>query len=105
MDLQEWLDLAVDGELVADDPIEAEQVVEQLAVGVEDFVAEDHRNIEFAARQPEAGRLVAGVLVVEDEKESGESLVHILRGEIDTMVVIPERAERLAGVAEGCELF
>ena len=47
--LQEWLDLAIDRELVAEDAVEVEQVEENLTVRVEHFVGQDHRDVEVAA--------------------------------------------------------
>src|SRR5438094_8807935 len=49
----------------------------------------------------EPGALIAGVELVEQQKESGQPLVDILRREIHAVVVIPKRAQRFIDVAVG----
>src|SRR6202035_6189937 len=81
--LEEGLDLAVHQELVAQDAVQAEEVEGQLAVRrVVDLVREHQRNVELRiAGKAEAGRLVAGVELVEHEIEAYQPLVGVLRRE------------------------
>src|SRR5213075_1215673 len=51
------------------------------------------------ARESESGGLVAGVEAVEQAVEPRQALVDILRCEVDAVIVVPERAERLVGIA------
>src|SRR5438309_1036129 len=47
----------------------------------------------------EAGILVAGVVIIEEEVEPGQALVDVLRVEVHAMVVVPECAHRFVDVA------
>jgi hypothetical protein len=64
-----------------------------------------HRRVEVVrvahARQAEAGGLVAAVKVVVEDVEARQSLVDVLRGEADAVVVIPAGPQRLVDVAVG----
>src|SRR5262245_38232595 len=108
MDLEEWLNRAVDHELVAENSVGVEQVEEQKPVRVEHLVGEHQRDIKVAARQPErcgvGVGLVSGVLTVEQQMNSHESLVCVLRCEVEAMIVIPHCPQGLARVAEWCVL-
>ena len=99
LDVQLRLDRAVGAEPVAENAIQVEQVEHQLAVLVEHEVVEEDRDVVVAARQAQAGGLVAGVPVVEQVVAAEHALVDVLRGEIEVMVMIPERAQRLGRVA------
>ena len=103
LDVQIRLDLRIHRHLVAQDPVQVEQVEEELAGGrIEHLVHEEHGDVELAAGQAEPGRLVVGVeqdVVAEERAEGGEHLVRVLRGEVDLVVVIPEEAHRLPHVA------
>src|SRR5438552_8043293 len=102
-DVQHRLDLAVDRELVAQDAVQVEQVEKQEACPrIEALVGKYHGDVERGeARQMEAGVLVAGVELVEEEVEPGQPFVDVLRGEVHAVVVVPERAHRLVDVAAG----
>src|SRR5262249_5129864 len=94
-DLEERLDDAVHQELVAEEAVVLEGVEDQLAVPIERPVLEDERDVELAAREPQGDRigirLITRVDVVEHQEEAGEALVDVRPGEIDEMVVVPER--------------
>src|SRR6185295_9720868 len=79
LDLEERLDLAVDEELVADEPVEIEGVeTEQTARAVVELVAQRERHVELReARQVETRQLVARVELVEREEEPGQPLVDV----------------------------
>jgi hypothetical protein len=110
------LDLAVDGHLVADRAVEAGEREEVHAARIELPVVEHQPHVELVvlpAGQPPALGLVAvvahvGVRVgapgVVDRVHAGEPRVHVLRGEIELVVVIPDGAERLVGVADAAVL-
>ena len=102
-DVQHRLDHAVDQELVAEDAVGVERVEDQIAGRrVEAAVGEHHRDVILRERrQAEAGRLVAGVVIVEEEVVTDQPLVDVLRREVLAVVVIPERAQRLVDVAVG----
>src|SRR5262245_45865407 len=96
------LNVAVDEKLVAEDAVEIEQVEENLAADrIDHFVGEQQRDVERRkARQAKPRRFIASVELVEQQVEAGQALVDVLRGEVDTMIVIPERAEALVDVAD-----
>src|SRR5439155_20934273 len=102
-DLEKRLDLAVHHELVAEDAVEVEEVEEDLSVRIEHLVGEQQRDVELSTRESKGEGvrvvLVARVSLVEEQVEAGESLVDVLRREIETVVVVPERVHRLARVA------
>src|SRR5206468_2541271 len=51
------------------------------------------RDVELGkGREPEAGVLVAGIELVEQELEAEQPLVDVLRRVPDAMIVVPERA-------------
>ena len=61
---------------------------------IEAAIGEHHRDVVVGERrQPEARALVAGVVVVEQQIVTEQSLVDVLRGEALAMVVVPERAQ------------
>src|SRR5262249_47270807 len=93
--LEEGLDLAVDQELVPDQPVELEEVeAYQPRRRVDQLVREDEGDVEVReARQVEAGQLVAGVELVEDQVEAEQPLVDVRAGVVDAVVVVPERAQ------------
>src|SRR5262249_25048237 len=111
LDLEKGLDLAIDEELVPQDPVEVEEVEEQEArARIEDAIGEHERHVVLDgcvevgagdAGQAESGELVARVELVVKKVETGEPLVDILGREIDAVVVVPERAERFVDVAVG----
>ena len=99
--MQHRLNHSVHQELVAKDTVSVERIENQIASGcVKAAVSEHHRNVvRRERRQPETGSLVAGVMIVEEKVMPDQAFVHVLRGELFLVVVIPERAQRLAGVA------
>ena len=110
--LEVRLDRAVDRQLVADRAIQAREREEVHASRVELAVVEHHRHVELVrearrilrmareaqARGPRNG-LVAGIEFVIDRGRAEQARVHVLRGEVVLVVVVPERTERLAVVA------
>src|ERR1043166_6378488 len=101
-DLQVRLNLAVHRVLVAEDPIEVEEIEEELTVRIERPIDEHQRDVEVAARKAEARGLVAAVeiaVVAEARVEADEPLVDVLRREIEAVIVKPEEAHGLAEVA------
>ena len=103
VDVQHGLDHAVDQELVAQDAVQVEGVEDQLSARrIETFIREHHGDVVVReAGQAEAGGLVSRVILIEQQVEAGEPLVDVLGGEVDPVVVIPERAQRLVDVAVG----
>ncbi|CAB4819361.1 unannotated protein [freshwater metagenome] len=110
--LEVRLDRAVHRVLVADRAIQAREREEVHAPRVELAVVEHHRHVELVreagcvlrmareaqARGPRNG-LVAGIDFVIDRGRAEQARVHVLRGEVVLVVVVPQRAERLAVVA------
>jgi hypothetical protein len=91
MHVQHRRDHAVHQELVAQDAIQVEQIErQQMAGGVEAAIGKQHGDVEFAAGKMEPGSLVAGVELIEQQEESGQPFVGILRGEVHAMVVVPQ---------------
>jgi hypothetical protein len=103
MHVQHGLDCAVDQEFVTQDAVEVEGVEDQLSArGVEALVGEHHGYVVVReAGQAEARGLVARVILIEQQVEAREALVDILGREVDAVIVIPERAQRLVDVAVG----
>src|SRR5262249_24735683 len=89
--LEEGLDLPVDEELVAQEPVEAEQVEAHEPRGrVDQPVREEQRDVERGkAGETKARELEARVELVEVEMEARQALVGVLRRVLDAMVVIP----------------
>ena len=101
---EERLNLAVHQEFVAEHSVQAEQIESQqsrrAALGIEQLVSKHHRDIELGeAGKAESGGFIAGVEVVEEKVCPDQTLVGILRGMIEAVVVIEERAERFIDVA------
>ena len=67
---------------------------------VEQEVVEEDRHVELAVRQAQAGA-VAGVLVVEQSVAAEHALVDVLGGEIEVVIVVPQRTQRLGRIADG----
>src|ERR1700721_461060 len=86
-DLEEWLDLAIHQEFIAQNAIQVEQVEYKVAaVRVISSVGKQQRNVELRkAGQPESGFFVAGVKLIEQAVEPGKALVGVLRREIDAV--------------------
>jgi len=107
MHLAERLNLAVHGELVAEDAVQIEQVEEHQSIDwIEDLVGEQQRDVEIAgsravrhAGQMEPGGLVAGVGLVVQEIKPGQPLVDVLRRERHAVIVVPQRAHGLVRIA------
>lgn len=80
MHLEVRLDLAVYEKLVTQDAIQVEQIEEeQPRLRIEDLVGKQHRDVAVAARQSEADRLVAAVVIaIEHQEEAGEPLLDVL---------------------------
>ena len=70
--MQEWLNLAIHQELVAQDAVKAEQVEEQPAIGgIVNLVSEGQRDIKLRkARKMKASTFIAGVELVEQAIET-----------------------------------
>src|ERR1051325_8782131 len=100
-DLEERLYFSVDKKLVAEDAVTVGQIESQRAVvRIEILVVEHHRNVELREpRQTEAGSFIASIELIEQQVETGEAFVDVLGGEVDAMIVVPERAHRLVDVA------
>src|SRR5262245_66604430 len=100
MDLEEWLNRAVNHELVAESSVRVKQVEEQKPVRVEHLVGEHMRDIKVAARQPErcgvGVALVSGVLTVEQQMKCHESLVCVLRCGVEARHVLPRCLQCIA---------
>src|SRR5205807_3893932 len=91
--LEERLDLAIDQESIAQNAIGIEQVKEcQAGVGIEYLITQHHGNIELAAGQMEPGGFVSGIKLVEQQVLAHQSLVNILGGKVDPVIVIEQRA-------------
>ena len=109
LDLEIGGDRAVDGEDVADHPVGVPVVEDHLRhallVDGEPQVLEHQRDVVVGeARQPPAGGLVAGVLVVEEEVEAEQAGVDVGGGEVQPVVVVPEGGQLLARVEAGGEV-
>ena len=101
------LDRSIRAEGVAEDTIQIEQIEHQLEVFIQHEVVEEDRDVEGAARQSDVAVgivgvghvFVAGVPGIEQDVGTEHPLVDVLRGEIDMMVMIPQRTHRLGLVA------
>src|SRR5215831_7997424 len=84
-DVKIRLNLAVRRHLVAEETILIEHVVGELAVAVETLVGQRDRHIVGAARQSQRDGirvlLVARILLVEEEMESRQAAIDVLRSE------------------------
>lgn len=98
------LDLSVDEEFVAQNPVRIEQIkFQQTGLVVEDFVIEHHIDVETGewvlavseARQLKPGVLIAGIEFVEEDVGTGQTLVSIFSGVINAVVVVPKRVPLL----------
>ena len=107
MHVHHWIDLSVDEELVSEHAVKIERIHHlQARVLIENDVAKDHVDIEVAvvtyavseAGQVKSGGLIASIKVVVEVVHPHQTLVDVLRCEIEHMVVIPERAHRLVDV-------
>jgi hypothetical protein len=90
--------LSVDKKLVSQNAVAVRQIESQHAiVGIEVLIVEHHGDVEIReARKPKAGGFVAGVKLIEEQVETREALVNVLGREVYAVIVIPERAHRLA---------
>src|SRR6185503_6603788 len=65
------------------------------------LVVEHHGYVEIReTRQAKACGFVAGIKLIKEQVETGESLVDVLSCEVDAVVVIPECAHRLVDVSQ-----
>src|SRR5262249_15772111 len=100
--LEERLNLSAHQQLIAQKALPVEQMEEEVAgIGVEQLVADKHWDIELAAGKAEAGGFVPGIKVVEQQKLADQTLVDVLRGKVDAVIVVEECAQGLANVALG----
>src|SRR4029077_4819488 len=67
------------------------------------LIGKRQRNVEplLEARKMEPRAFVAGVELVEQQKEPEQTFVSVLRSKVHAMVVIPQGAERFINVAVG----
>ena len=102
LDAQERLHRAVHQERVAEEAVVLVRVVEQRTVAIEHAILNDQPHVVRRARQLQPVRagtgLIARIVVGIADVEPGQPAIDILRGEIHEMVVIPERALRLARI-------
>src|SRR6185295_1492132 len=100
--------LAVDEELVSEDAVKIERIHHlQARLLIENNVAKDHVDIEVAvvaytvskAGQVKSSALIASVKLVVEVVHPHQTLVDVLRCEIEHVVVIPERTHRFVDVA------
>ena len=63
---------------------------------------EEDRDVVFAVRQTQAGA-VAAVQVIEQVVATEHALIDVLGGEIEVVIVVPQRAQRLVRVARRAE--
>src|ERR1041384_1064030 len=100
--------LSVDQELVSEHPVKVERIHHlQAGALIENDVGKDHWDIEVTvvtytvseAGQMESRGLIASVIIVVEVVHPRQTLVDVLRGEIEHVVVIPERAHRFVDVA------
>jgi hypothetical protein len=82
--------LSVDKKLVSQNAVAVRQIESQHAiVGVEVLVVEHHGDVEIReARKPKAGGFIAGVKLIEEQVETREALVNVLRREVYAVIVI-----------------
>src|SRR2546426_1886329 len=103
IDVEERLDNAVSQLDVADQPLEIERVeADQACGGIQQLVSQQDRDVELrVAGQMEAGGLISGVKLVEQEMEAFQALVGVFSGVVNAVVVIPEGAQGLIDIAVG----
>ena len=100
LDVQVRLDRAVGEEAVAEDAVQVEQVEHRLAGRCRTARRGRRSGCRIrSARQVQAGAGNAGVQVVEQVVAAEHALVDVLGGEIEVVIVVPQRAQRLVRVA------
>ncbi|MCY1298944.1 hypothetical protein D9M70_484550 [compost metagenome] len=103
-DPQDRLDVAVDTDLVAQHPFGADLVPEQNPVRIEALVVEHQRVVVGVAGQAQRTgtrvMLIARVDVIEEQEEPRQAAIHVRRREVEGVVVVEQRAQRLTRVAD-----
>ena len=88
---------------VTEQSLEIERVEADLAsVGIQQLVIQNNRDIELRVTgEPEACRFITCVELIKDQVKALEPFVSVLGSVVDSMVVIPHRAQRFVDVAVG----